>query len=60
MHPHNSGLESKSALTASNLDDMGVLQEELVSFIMELNTHLAQDSETLEKDTGEVEQDTGT
>lgn len=60
MHPHNSGLESESALTASNLDDMGILQEELVFFIMELNTHLAQYSETLEKDTGEVEQDTGT
>lgn len=50
IHLHNSGLEFKSALNVPNSDSVGVLQGKLVPFVMELNTHLAQDSETLKED----------
>ena len=38
-------------LAASDLDDVGTLQEKLVLFILVLNTHLAQ--EKLKEDPGE-------
>lgn len=38
-----SGLKLLLVLAVSDLDNVGILQENLVSFILELNTHLAQE-----------------
>lgn len=53
-HPHNSGLECKSALTASNSDDVGSAGEAGALHHGAKHT-AAQDSETL-KGPGEVQQ----
>lgn len=39
-------LEAMSVLTIFNLDDVGVLQEKVGSFILALTPHLSQESET--------------
>ena len=39
-------LEAMSVLTNFNLDDVGVLQEKLASFILALTPHLSQESES--------------
>lgn len=44
---------SVPVLTASNLDKIGRLQGKVVPFIVELKTHLAQESEKLKKSSGE-------
>lgn len=54
-HPHNSGQECKSALTASNLDDEGSAGE-AGAFHHGAKHTAAQDSETLKEGRGEVQQ----
>ena len=44
-----------SVLTASNLNEVGVLQERPAPFVTQVNTHLALEMVKLKEDQGKVE-----
>lgn len=50
---HEFGLKPVLGLTTSNPDEVDVLQEKLVPFIMELNPQPAQETEKLKEGAGE-------
>lgn len=47
--PHKEELDPRSVATASNLDNVVIVQENLVPFITEVNIHLAHRSEKKRK-----------